>query len=95
MKETDLFKANPDFVFRSIAGESVLVPVGREAERFYGIASVNAAGAFLWKQLGQERSVGELKKLLAAEYELEEEQSLADVTFFLEDARKRNMVLQC
>ena len=95
MTESDRFRINPDFIYREIAGESLLVPTGKAAENFFGIASINEAGAYLWQLLEQERSVEELKKLLSGKYDLEEDQSLRDVTEFLEDAVKGNMVMRC
>lgn len=95
MEGKDSFRANPEFIYREIAGESVLVPVGKAAESFFGIASVNAAGAFLWKALEKECSLQELIELFAKEYELELEQSMQDVTEFIEMALSRNMVLRC
>ena len=89
------FRRNPDYIYREVAGEAVLVPTGKAAESFFGIASINPAGAFLWGILEQECSLKELKELFAKEYELDEVQSLQDVTEFLKTALSHNMVLQC
>ena len=89
------FRRNPDYIYREVAGEAVLVPTGKEAETFFGSASLNATGAFLWKALEKERSFRELQEMFAREYELEEAQSCQDVAEFLEAAQSRNMVLRC
>lgn len=89
------FQRNPEYIYREVAGESVLVPTGKAAESFFGIASINSTGAFLWKVLERERSFGELREIFAREYELEEDQSRQDVAEFLEAALSRNMVLRC
>lgn len=89
------FRRNPDYIYREVAGEAVLVPTGKAAESFFGIVSINSTGALLWKILEQEHSLGELREMLAREYELEEEQSQQDVTEFLETASSRNIVLRC
>ena len=89
------FQRNPEYIYREVAGESVLVPTGKAAESFFGIASINSTGAFLWKALERERSFGELREIFAREYELEEDQSRQDVAEFLEAALSRNMVLRC
>lgn len=89
------FQRNPDYIYREVAGEAVLVPTGKAAESFFGIASINSTGAFLWKALEQERSLGQLREMFAREYELDKEQSLRDVTEFIEAAMSRNMVLRC
>ena len=89
------FQRNPEYIYREVAGESVLVHTGKAAESFFGIASINSTGAFLWKVLERERSFGELREIFAREYELEEDQSRQDVAEFLEAALSRNMVLRC
>lgn len=89
------FRANPEFIPREIAGEYILVPVGKAAETFNGLASLNETGVFLWKLLAEERSHRELSEFLAEKYELTEEQSLSDVRDFLEAALERNMILRC
>lgn len=89
------FQRNPDYIYREVAGEAVLVPTGKAAESLFGIVSMNSTGAFLWKALEQKRSFGELRAMFAREYELEEAQSRQDVTEFIETALSRNMVLRC
>lgn len=89
------FRTNPEFVAREIAGEFILVPIGKAAEMFNGLASLNPTGVFLWKLLDEERTQKELSDFLAEEYELTEEQSMNDVGDFLEAALKRNIVLRC
>lgn len=89
------FRRNPDYIYREVAGEAVLVPTGKAAESFFGIASINSTGALLWKILEREHSFGELRQMFAQEYELEEKQSQQDVTDFLETALAQNMILQC
>ena len=32
------FRRNPDYIYREVAGEAVLVQTGKEAETFFGIA---------------------------------------------------------
>ena len=88
------YRANPEYIYREIAGESVLIPSGKAAQQFSGLASLNKTGAFLWKLLEQERTLKELSIAFAEEYELTEEQSLEDVTAFLELALTRKLIIR-
>lgn len=88
------FRVNPEYIYREIAGESILVPNGSIAKQFNGLASLNKTGVFLWKLLEQERTLKELCDLFAGEYELTEEQSREDVTAFLKLALTRALVIQ-
>lgn len=95
MDDKTYFRRNPDYIYREVADEAVLVPTGKAAESFFGIVSINSTGAFLWKALECEHSIEELREMFAREYGLEMEQSLQDVTEFLEIALSRNMVFRC
>lgn len=88
------FQINSDFVLREIASEFILVPVGKAAERFNGLASLNRAGVFLWKLLAEKRSRKELSDCLAKEYELTEEQCCSDVNDFVKLAMSRNLIIR-
>lgn len=88
------FRTNPEFIYREIAGEFVLIPSGEPARQFNGLASLNKTGVFLWKLLEQERTLKELSIAFAEEYELTEEQSLEDVTAFLELALTRKLIIR-
>ncbi len=95
MKDADVFRSNPDFIFREIAGEYILVPVGKAAERFSGLAALNGTGRFLWELLSRERTFRELYVALAAEYDLTEEAGRQDAADFLRLALSQNAVLAC
>lgn len=95
MQAEEKFSVNPDYVAREIAGEFILVPIGKAAETFNGLASLNSTGVFLWKLLAEKRTRKELSDCLAKEYELTEEQSINDVNDFLDLAVERNLVLPC
>ena len=88
------FHTNPEVVCREIAGESILVPSGKMAQQFNGLASLNKTGLFLWRMLEQERTFLELVRIFAEEYELTEEQSTEDVREFLRQALTKALVLQ-
>lgn len=94
MNEEEKFRANPEFVYREVAGESILIPNGSMARQFNGLASLNKTGVFLWKLLEQERTLKELSAAFAKEYELTEEQSMEDVTAFLELALTRDLIIR-
>ncbi|MCI7449872.1 MAG: PqqD family protein [Blautia sp.] len=95
MDDKVFFRRNPDYIYREIAGEAVLVPTGKAAESFFGIISINSTSVFLWKALEKGHSLEELSEMFAQEYDLEEEQSLQDVTEFLDAALAHNMIFQC
>ncbi len=95
MSGDETFLANPDFIYRNVAGEAILVPTGNTAAHFGGLASLNKTGVFLWGLLGQKRTFRELCKALAEEYELTGEMSSRDVEDFLNASTAKGIVLRC
>ena len=87
-------QVNPDFVMRKIADEFILVPVGKAAKTFNGVASLNETGLFLWKLIEEGKTRQELYECLAREYELTEEESKQDVDVFLEPAIREHIIIK-
>jgi Coenzyme PQQ synthesis protein D (PqqD) len=53
---------------------------------------LNPSGAWLWGQLERPASVGELASALAARFEIDRAQALADVTAFAADLSGRSLL---
>lgn len=43
------FQTHPDFVFRKIADEGILVPTGKVAQYFNGMINLNTTSVYLWQ----------------------------------------------
>ena len=50
-------KISGEFILREVAGETILVPVGKTALQFNGIITLDPVGTLIWKGLvdGKER----------------------------------------
>lgn len=75
------FKANPDFLLREVAGESVLVPVGEAGIFENSVISLNETCSFLWKLFQEPRTADEVIAEARREYtdaEGEMEQGIND-----------------
>ena len=44
-------QVSKDYLLRTIAGETILIPSGAAAQKFNGLVTVNAIGAFIWDVL--------------------------------------------
>lgn len=80
------YQANPDFLARTIGDDTVLVPTGAAAARFNGMASLDEAGALLWKALAQPQTLAQLLDVMQAEYEIPDlAQAQQDVAEFVQN----------
>lgn len=62
------FMANPDFMLREIAGESVLIPVGEAGIFENSVISLNETCSFLWQLYQTPRTVEEVVAEARKEY---------------------------
>ena len=87
-------KRHGDFLLREVAGRQVIVPVGKQAAKFFGMISLNETGAFLWQQLETEQTVDSLAQALTGNYEVSEELARKDVEAFLEKLRPTGALVE-
>ncbi|MDY2719642.1 MAG: PqqD family protein [Faecousia sp.] len=81
-------KLKREFVLRQIAGDHLLIPVGKTALDMNGMLTLNEMGAFLWQKLPQAQTEAELTDLVLAEYEADRATVEKDVAEFLDKLRK-------
>ena len=74
-------KQKEGFVLRTVCGEHVIVGEGLGTIDFGKLISLNETAAWLWKKAGEmgDFSIDELAAALCEEYEVDAQQSRADV----------------
>ena len=71
------------FIMREVAGNNVVVAVGKKAKEFNGMINLNSAGAFLWKLLEKGKTEEELIGALETEYGIDREVAERDAKAFI------------
>ena len=87
MKKGNTMKINKELVKREIAGDTILVPVGKTVYDSNGLFILNELGAFLWDRLPEAETEEELVQAVLAEYEVTEEVARKDLELFLKKLR--------
>lgn len=77
------YERNPDFIFRKIVDEAVLVPIRQDVADMDCIYTLNGVGASIWRRLEGPAAVSELLAALEAEYDAEPAVIAADLEAFL------------
>lgn len=72
-----------DMILRKIGTDTILVPVGNALRDHNGLFMLTETAAFLWKKLPECNGIEELAQKLFDEYEVAEEQALADTREFI------------
>ena len=82
-----------ELITREIAGEVILVPVGKSVLESNGLFALNELGAFLWKHLPEAADEAALVEQVLAEYEVDRETAEADTAEFLQKLRDMGILV--
>ncbi len=77
-------KLNENFVYKTIAGQPVVVPVGEAAKKINGIISLVGPAEIIWKALEAGKDYDSIVADIAAEFDANEETIKKDLDIFLE-----------
>ena len=73
-----------ELIKREIAGETILVPVGKAVYDSNGLFVLNELGAFIWELLPSVDTEEEICSAVLAEYDVSKETAARDVAEFLD-----------
>lgn len=85
-------KIHKEFVMREVAGDWLLVPVGRTTLDMNGMLTLNETGAFLWERLPDAENEAALVDAVLEEYEIDRSTAEADVAEFLGRLRALSVI---
>lgn len=85
-------KISKEFILREIAGEYILVPVGKTALTFNGLVTVNEVGALIWDMLEKGSDVSTIVNGILDEYDVDEQTATADVLEFISYLKSNNII---
>ena len=81
-------KIKSGFVLEKVGNGYLAVAVGERAKDFSGLVRMNETGAFFWNIMAEKDvSREELLAAVRGEYEVSEEEALADIDKFVENLR--------
>lgn len=79
------YQRNPDYIYRRIVDELVLVPIHQDVADMDCIYTMNAVGGFLWEQLDEPTTQAELEAAMLDEYDADAETVASDLELFLQE----------
>ena len=85
-------KIKGNFVLKTVAGQSIVVPIGDAAITFNAMITLSESGKFLWENLLNDVTEDDLVKALLAEYEVSEDVARADTYEFLNKMREADLL---
>ena len=85
-------KIKKELIRREIAGDVILVPVGKAALENNGIFTLNELGGFLWDRLEAAADETDLLRAVLEEYEVPEAQALEDIRQYLKELTRMGIL---
>lgn len=85
-------KIKKELIKREIAGDTILVPVGKTVYDSNGLFVLNELGAFLWDRLEKVNGVDELCVAVLEVYEVSEQEARRDIDEFLNKLKKLDII---
>lgn len=85
-------KIKTDFILREVAGEFIVVPVGRNALENNSIMIMTESGAAIWRCLEEDWSYEAIVAYMLDQYDVDEELARADLDEFLDRLREADLL---
>ena len=85
-------KIKKELIKREIAGETILVPVGKTVFDSNGLFALNEVGGFLWDLLPQAKTEEALLEAVLAEYDVSAQEAAKDIAEFLNKLRQMEII---
>lgn len=90
-----MIKVAKDVVYRCVADEHMLIPVGADSVGVNGLFILTESGARTWELLTQEHSEKEICDILANEYDAPYDTIANDVHELLTKLREAGLISDC
>ena len=78
-----VYQKNQNFVFRQIDDETLLVPIKDSVGDMGAIYNLNTVAAFVWQHLDGEKTLQDIKLMVANEFEVSDPIAEQDLTEFV------------
>ena len=85
-------RVSKDLILREVAGEYILIPVGKAALEIHGMINLSESAVLLWKKLQEDCTEEELVQALLVEYDIDRETAVADVRELIEQMQKIGVI---
>jgi hypothetical protein len=79
------FKRSPSIVSRTIAGETILVPIRKSVGDMESIYNLNETATLVWNLLDGQHTLGEIQSQMVLEFQVEADQAHEDLLELLDE----------
>lgn len=85
-------KIRGEFITRQILDDTVVLPVGNTAIEFNNMIMLNSVSLVIWQCLEKDVSFDDILKAVTDNFEVSQEQAVADIREFLDGMRSYSLL---
>lgn len=85
-------KIRGEYVLREIAGDTLLVPVGKTALDLNGMITLDATAAEIWKGIEEQHTEEEILQRILSRFDVSETVARQDLEEFLQELRRADLL---
>lgn len=85
-------KLNGTFTLREVAGEILVIPVGKTALTLNGMIILNPVSKVIWESLEKGAEYEEILEAVTDAFDVSEQEARTDLDEFLEELRKQDLL---
>ena len=85
-------KIRGEFIPRQILDDTVVLPVGNTAIEFNNMIMLNSVSLVIWQCLERDVSFDDILKAVTDNFEVSQEEAVADIRDFLDGLRRYNLL---
>ena len=85
-------KMKKQFILRTVAGDNILIPVGRAVTEYNGIFSVSPTAAVAFSSLAEGKNEDEILSDILESFDIDKETAKNDLDVFFEQLRSLDII---
>lgn len=89
-----IYQHDPEIVSRSIAGDTILVPIRKNLGEMESIYSLNETGARIWELIDGQRPLTEVHQVMIHEFDVDPVQAEQDLLELIDDLLEQSALVQ-
>ena len=87
-------KIKEGYIVKEVGSAFAVVAVGREAENFKGVITLNESAKVLWDALSKGATMEDLQKSLTDVYDVSDEKAMQSAEKFVAKLREANVIVE-
>ena len=87
-------KIKEGYIVKEVGSAFAVVAVGKEAENFKGVITLNESAKVLWDALSKGATMEDLQKSLTDVYDVSDEKAMQSAEMFVAKLREANVIVE-